>query len=111
MAISERKIMPAIVRRTRAKVLRRRADLDMGRRPAWGRRLLVANVTLYFQYLVKYVVDLWAYQNRKQRNWAKSVKRSTSYETDLLGRQHTNWQRFYQKLWQLDLGNISYNRR
>ena len=45
MAISERKIMPVVVRRTRARVVRRRVDLDMGRRPAWGSRLLVANVT------------------------------------------------------------------
>ena len=49
MAISERKIMPVVVRRTRARVVRRRVDLDVGRRPAWGSRLLVANVTLYCQ--------------------------------------------------------------
>ena len=34
MAISERKIMPVVVRRTRARVVRRRVDLDVGRRPA-----------------------------------------------------------------------------
>lgn len=63
MAISERNIIPVVVRRTSERVVRRRVDLDVGRRPAWGSRLLVANVTFVlsvasFHLLGVYVWDL-----------------------------------------------------
>ena len=37
--------MPVTVRRVRASLLRRLVDFEVGRRPAYGKRFAVANVT------------------------------------------------------------------